>query len=131
MALDPVTAAIEAGHSLIKRIFPDKDAAGRRDLEALLAQVRTAHEAKMAQIEVNKVEAAHRNLYVAGWRPFVGWTCGVALAYGSLFYPLLQGVGGIELPPPTFIDEHTMPILYALLGLGGVRTIEKLRGVAR
>jgi len=131
MALDPVTAIVDTAHTLIQRIFPDRDAAGRRELEALLAQVKSAHEARMAQISVNKVEAGHRNLFVAGWRPLVGWTCGVSLAYASLFYPLLQGIGGVELPPPTFIEEHTMKILYALLGFGAARTVEKLRGVSK
>lgn len=93
------------------------------------------------QVEVNKVEAAHSSIFVAGWRPAVGW-CGVAaMAYQFVLYPLLvwawallqsQGWVPVALTPPPMLDTDALwVILTGILGLGGARTVEKLRGKAR
>jgi hypothetical protein len=87
------------------------------------------------QLLINLEEAKHQNLFVAGWRPFIGWTCGVALAYSFVLQPFaafLVGVYKWQLPPLPALDASSlMTILLGLLGLGGMRTFEKLRGVAR
>ena len=87
------------------------------------------------QGEINKIEAAHKSVFVAGWRPFIGWVCGLALAYNFILRDLM--VWGLALtaagtppPPPLHLDVLTT-ILYALLGLGGLRTFEKLQGRTR
>lgn len=132
MALDPISSALSLGEAIISRIWPDKDASERRELEAFLKQIEQAHSAAMAQVEVNKVEAGHRTVFVAGWRPAIGWTGAIALIYGSLGYPLLSAVGlGADLPPPTFIEDNIMELLFAMLGMGGLRTFEKSKGVAK
>lgn len=87
----------------------------------------------MGQLEVNKAEAQSTSLFVAGWRPFVGWTCGFALAYASILYPFMQFVTtyfGYTGKFPEIDTTITMQVLFGLLGLGGMRTYEKAKGVA-
>jgi hypothetical protein len=119
---------------VLDRFFPNKEEKARaeREIEAKLAE----HLAKIdiAQIEVNKQEAAHRSLFVAGWRPFVGWTCGLALFYTYVAQPMAMFVMAqtgdlVQLPQ---LDLSTMmPVLLGMLGLGGLRTYEKFKGVSK
>jgi len=86
-----------------------------------------------AQITVNLAEAAHPNWFVSGWRPFVGWTCGVGLGYQVLLQPILAWaatLASLPLPPP--IDASLLTtVLLGMLGLGGIRAYERMKGVAR
>ena len=119
---------------VLDRFFPNKEEKERaaREIEAKLAE----HLAKIdiAQIEVNKQEAAHRSLFVAGWRPFVGWTCGLALFYTYVAQPMAMFIMAqtgdlVQLPQ---LDLSTMmPVLLGMLGLGGLRTYEKFKGVSK
>ncbi len=97
--------------------------------EALL---RLAQRPGLVQAEINKVEAQHRSVFVAGWRPFIGWVCGAALAYSFILRDLIgwgAGAAGYEIaPPPELAMQHLITILMALLGLGGFRTFEKIAG---
>ena len=77
------------------------------------------------QGEINKIEAQHRTIFVAGWRPFIGWVCGVALAYNFVLRDLLVWFIGPEQVPPALQMEHLMTVLIGMLGLGGMRTFEK------
>ena len=77
------------------------------------------------QGEINKIEAQHRTIFVAGWRPFIGWVCGVALAYNFVLRDLLIWFVGPEQVPPALQMEHLMTVLIGMLGLGGMRTFEK------
>ena len=100
-----------------------------KDLKVKLQhELKTAfHAANLAQIDLNKQEAAHQSMFVAGWRPFVGWTCGVALAYHFLIAPLLGFVlvlYGIDTPMPEFEFSQLSTILMGMLGLGGLRSYE-------
>jgi hypothetical protein len=79
------------------------------------------------QSEINKVEAQHRTIFVAGWRPFIGWVCGVALAYNFVLRDLLIWFVGPEQVPPALQMEHLMTVLIGMLGLGGMRTFEKFK----
>lgn len=95
----------------------------------------------LAQIEVNKAGAAHSSVFVAGWRPAIGWIGAAAMAYQFLLYPLmlwvwtyLQGMGWIpkELTPPPVLDaDQLWVILSGILGIAGMRSFEKTKGVAR
>ena len=130
-----ITSLLPAVTDVVGRFLPadpEKKAAAEREiksaLQSHLAQV------DLAQLGVNKVEAAHRSMFVAGWRPFIGWTCGVALAYSYVLQPILvfalaQSGYLIELPRMD-LTELT-PILMGMLGLGGLRTFEKYKGVAK
>jgi len=88
-----------------------------------------------AQMAVNAVEARHRSIFVAGWRPFVGWVCGIALAYQYIMHPILSWIVTITVDVPVYppeIDLSTMmPVLLGMLGLGALRTAEKVKKVAK
>ena len=88
----------------------------------------------MGQIEINKVEASHKSIFVAGWRPFVGWTCGVALAYNFVVRPLGMSIAfylGADLTDAPELDiTELLTVLGGMLGLGALRTGEKIKGVA-
>ena len=115
---------------VLDKFVQDKDLKAKLDHELNMA----FHEANLAQVEVNKVEAASQSMFVAGWRPFVGWTCGVALLYHFLLLPLLHFIlkaTGNEVELPEFDFSHLSTILMGMLGLGSLRTYEKLRGVSR
>lgn len=92
------------------------------------------HKANLAQIDVNKAEASHKSLFVAGWRPFVGWVCAGALAYHFILQPVLVfaiSVYGVSITLPEFDMGSLMTILMGMLGLGGLRTLEKVQKVSR
>jgi hypothetical protein len=120
---------------IVGRFLPeDKEARAKaeRDLEAQLA----VHLAKIdiAQLNINKAEASHRSIFVAGWRPFIGWTCGTALAYTYVLQPILVfslGQTGHLVTLPTMELGEMMPVLMGMLGLGGLRTFEKFKGVSK
>ena len=119
---------------VLDRFFPDKEKAeqAKREIESQLTQ----HLANidLAQLEVNKAEAKSRNVFIAGWRPFIGWTCGLALCWTYILQPMAQFVLAqtghlIDLPG---LDMSTMmPVLLGMLGLGGLRTWEKHKGLTK
>ncbi len=119
---------IEAVGRVIDGLFTSEEE--RLDKEALLA--RLAQRPALAQIEVNRVEAQHRSVFVAGWRPFVGWICGAALAYNFILRDMLVWILAIrwpDIPAPAALQlEHLLTVLLSLLGLGGMRTFEKFGG---
>jgi len=78
------------------------------------------------QNEVNKIEAQHRSIFVAGWRPFIGWVCGLALLYNFIVRDLVAWVSP-SIMPPALQMEHLLTVLMGMLGLGGLRTFEKLK----
>jgi hypothetical protein len=111
---------------------PQKRAEAEREITAAL----TEHLAKidLAQIEVNKVEAASRSLFVSGWRPCCGWVCAAALAYTYVLQPMfifILAQTGHLVEMPALDIAGLMPILMGLLGLGGLRSYEKVKGVAK
>ena len=89
----------------------------------------------MKQMEVNQTEAAHRSIWVSGWRPAVGWVCAAALAYSFIVQPALIYVLAVwspATPPPPGVDLAGLwPVLLGMLGLGTLRTYEKKQGVAK
>jgi len=91
-------------------------------------------EANMKQIEVNVAEAQNANLFVAGWRPFIGWVCGFALAYHFILQPLILFIvasAGQTINLPTFDMQSLMTVMMGMLGLGAMRSYEKVYGTAR
>jgi hypothetical protein len=79
------------------------------------------------QTKINEIEAGHRTLFVAGWRPFIGWICGVALAYNFVIRDLFIWITKTTDAPPALQMEHLMTVLLGMLGLGGLRTFEKIK----
>lgn len=78
------------------------------------------------QSEINKMEAQHRSIFVAGWRPFIGWICGSALLYNFIIRDLIAWVSPDVMPPAIQMDQ-LITILLGMLGLGGLRTFEKIK----
>jgi len=120
---------------LLDKFVEDKDQKNALAHEIATMAERHAQETKMAQIAVNQEEAKHRSTFVAGWRPFVGWTCGVALAYHFVVAPLVLFAAawfGAQIPElPTFDMEALLTVLMGMLGLGGLRTFEKYKGITK
>lgn len=134
MALDPISAVLDIGGKLIDRLWPDPSQAAAAKLELIKLQ-QSGELAQIAgQLEINKIEAASSNVFVAGWRPFCGWVCGAALAYSYIGYPLLIWVCTLWFPhitPPKLGNDGMLyELLFAMLGLGGLRSFEKFKGVA-
>ena len=134
MALDPVTAALDIGGKLIDRLWPDPAQRDAAKLELLKMQQAGELATMTAQTDTNKAEAASGSMFVAGWRPAIGWVCGLALCMQYIARPLLQwGVvaTGHPLPELPGIDDNLWQLMLGMLGLGGLRTFEKTQGVAR
>lgn len=125
------TRPIEAIGTVLDRLFTSDEE--RAQAEAVLRKL-ADHQAEL-QIELNKIEAAHASLFVAGWRPFIGWICGVALAWTFIGHPLLEWVaalwGATGFVPPLLAGDNLMELVIAMLGLSGLRTFEKTKGRAK
>tara|TARA_R100000963_G_C4548500_1_gene42478 strand:+ start:123 stop:503 length:381 start_codon:yes stop_codon:yes gene_type:complete len=90
--------------------------------------------ANLAQIDVNKVEAQHRSIFVAGWRPFIGWICAVAMAYHFILQPIIifaLSANGVDYNLPEFDMGSLMTVVLGILGLGGMRSFEKYKGITK
>lgn len=125
MDIDPVSAVSNLATTIVSRIWPDKTQAEKDQLAQALAILQT-------QTDTNKAEAANPNMFVAGWRPFVGWVCGIGFAVQFVFGPLGEWASSLAGHPVKFppMDLGTMmPLLLGMLGLGGMRTAEKIQGV--
>lgn len=109
---------------LLDKVIPDKDQREKLAHEIATLAERQSHEITLKQIEVNKTEAAHKSIFVAGWRPAIGWICGLGLANNYLVMPYVSGAAQMDI-------VHLMGLLTGLLGLGTLRTYEKKHGVAR
>lgn len=113
---------------LIDKLVPDVNAAAQAKLELAKMEASGELQQVMAQLDINKTEAASTSIFVAGWRPFIGWVCGSALASNYILAPFVAALFGRTLPQLSLTD--LMPVLFALLGLGGMRSYEKVKGVA-
>lgn len=121
--------------SLLDKFIPDADEKAKLAHEIATLAERNAHENRIAQIETNREEAKHRSVFVAGWRPFIGWVCGVALAYHFIVQPMvifiIVAMGKKVGVLPDFDMYTLVTILGGLLGLGGLRTYEKSKGITK
>lgn len=120
---------------LLDKFVEDKDQKAKLAHDIATMAERHAHEANMGQLEVNKAEAQHRSIFVAGWRPFLGWGLSFAMIWHFVLVPMLTFIFaylGIE-PPwlPEFDMDSLMTVLMGMLGLGGLRTYEKTKGLTR
>lgn len=135
MAFDPLTAGLDLAKTLIDAIvsrIPDPNER-ERERARLEEAAQAAQNAQLqAQLEVNKAEAANPSVFVAGWRPAAGWVSVGGLAYNSFIQPLLAWAASMaRLPAPPPVDSDTfMFIITGMLGLGGWRSLDKIRGVA-
>ncbi len=141
MSFDPISALLGVGGKLIDRVLPDPAAKAAANLELLklaqtgeLAQLTADTDLAKGQLAVNQAEAASGSVFVGGWRPFIGWICGTGLGLQFIGGPLLTwatALYGNPVPVPELDTNTLMTLLLGMLGLGGMRTAEKIKGVAR
>ena len=119
---------------LLDKFIEDKDQKALLAHEVATMAKNHARELSREQLEVNKVEAAHKSLFVSGWRPAVGWVCVLGMFGNFITIPFANFVlalAGSEIEVPLIPLETMMPVLLGMLGLGGMRTFEKHSGVNR
>ena len=130
-----ITTLLPSIMDVAGRFLPEdkeKRAEAEREIEAKLTE--SLANIDLAQLDINKTEAAHRSLFVAGWRPAVGWTCTAALAYSYVLEPILTfglAQAGYLVDLPAVDMSQMMPVLMGLLGLGSLRSWEKVKGVSK
>jgi len=129
-----IQALISPVAALLDKFIPDADERNRLAHEISTLAERQAHEIALAQIEVNKQDAKG-NWWQAGWRPFIGWVCGIAFAYHFVLQPflvfLILAMAWPMPPLPEFEMTALLTVLGGMLGLGTLRTFEKTKGVAK
>lgn len=129
MALDPISALFEVGSKVLDRVLPDPAQQAAAKLELLKLQQNGELAQITGQMEINKAEAASSSLFVSGWRPSIGWICGAGFAVQFVIGPLAEWGAALAGHPVKFPQMDTgtmMPLLLGMLGLGGLRTAEKL-----
>ena len=121
--------------SLLDKFIEDKDQKAKLAHEISTMAERHALELAKGQLEINKVEAQHRSMFVAGWRPFLGWGLSFAMIWHFVLVPLITFIcafAGVDIPElPHFDMESLMTVLLGMLGLGGLRTYEKKSGLTK
>lgn len=137
--MDPLTAIINIGTTVLDKIFPDKDKADAAKLEMFklsqqgaFAEIQNSFSLMLENIKVNAAESLHKSVFVAGWRPFIGWICGVALLYNYIlmpfivwfvtcFYPDTPAMPGLDM-------TELLILLGGMLGIAGLRSREITQG---
>ena len=122
-----LNSLIKPRTSILDKVIEDKDTKNNIAFELATMAERHAQELSKGQLEVNKVEAAHKSLFVSGWRPAIGWICGLALLYSTILAPIL----GIWFIVPPVDSSLLTSVLMGMLGLGAMRSYEKKNNVAR
>ena len=126
MDITGLGAVSDLVNTAINKIWPDKTEADKQQLAAAVMVIQ-------GQLEVNKAEAGNPSVFVSGWRPAIGWVCGAACAWNWVGLPMAKlglALGGVEIALDSADITEMMPILLGMLGLGGLRSYEKVKGVA-
>lgn len=134
MILQLAQSLIAPVTGILDKFIEDKDQKAALAHEIATIADKQANEQAKAQIQLNAVEAAHNSMFVAGWRPSIGWVCSLAMLMNFILLPLINAgleFGGVDLHIDLIDMETMMPVLFGMLGLGGMRTAEKIKGVQR
>ena len=127
MDITGVGSVADLANTVISKVWPDKSEQEKQQLAAAVMVVQ-------GQLDINKAEASSSSVFVSGWRPAIGWVCGAACTWNWIGLPIAKfamlAVGHPVNMQPADLGEM-LPILMGMLGLGGLRTIEKVNGVAR
>jgi hypothetical protein len=133
MSLDAVSALLDIGGKVLDRVLPDPAQQAAAKLELLKLQQNGELAQLAGQMDINKLEATNPSIFVSGWRPAIGWICGAGFAVQFVVGPLAEWGSALYGHPVKFPQMDTgtmMPLLLGMLGLGGMRTAEKIQGVA-
>jgi hypothetical protein len=126
MDITGIGSIADLASNVINKFFPDKTESEKAQLAATLTIIQ-------GQLDANRAEAANTNVFVSGWRPFIGWVCGSACAWNWIGLPIVKAgmqAFGHAFPVSPADLSQMLPLLLGMLGLGGLRTIEKIQGVA-
>ena len=130
-----LTSLIQPVSQILDKAIPDTDLKRKLSHEIATMSEKHAQELALAQINVNATEAASGSLFKGGWRPFVGWVCGVAFCYHFILQPVIifvVAIIGVNIPDlPDFQMNTLLTVLGGLLGIGGLRTYEKQKGLTK
>ncbi len=133
MSIDPITAGLDVFGKVIDKIFPDKTQADSAKAELLKMQINGDLQLALGQQATNTAEAGSTSVFVAGWRPFIGWVCGMGCAWNWIGLPIAKLICALldHVIVLQMADlSEMMPLLLGMLGIGGMRTFEKVRRVA-
>jgi Holin of 3TMs, for gene-transfer release len=125
MSILGIAEVADLATTVVNKIWPDKS-------EQEKAQIAAAVQIVQGQLDINKVEAASPSVFVSGWRPFIGWVCGSACAWNWIGLPIMKaavvvaGYTALNLQPADL--SEMLPVLLGMLGLGTLRTVEKIKG---
>ena len=126
----PAIDAVSALGAVFDQLFTSDSE--RAQAAAIMEKIR--QHPTILQAEITKIEASHRSVFVAGWRPFIGWVCGIGLFWAFVGHPVAQwiiAVGRLAIDVPMIMTDHLLELVMAMLGLGGLRSLDKLRGRSR
>jgi hypothetical protein len=133
-AFDPITAVTNVVGQVIDRVWPDPAQAAQAKLQLLQLQ-QTGELAQITgQLDINKAEAANESSFVAGWRPFIGWVCGAGCAWNWIGLPVAKFALSMLGHPVSMSAadlSEMMPVLLGMLGLGGLHSFERVKGVSK
>lgn len=123
----------EIGKTLVERWMPDPEAKRQAELELMRMAADGELKQVIAQLEINAKEAAHPSIWVSGWRPFFGWIGGLGFLYATVAQPALVWYGAAKgwPPPPDVNLDLLWVVVTGMLGIGGLRTFEKAKGVSK
>lgn len=124
---------IPAVASILDKLIPDADEASKAKARLIEMQVKGELDSIAGQLEINKAEASSGNAYASSWRPTVGYICCFGLAYNFIGYPLLTWYAARYMPgfqPPPLLSDNLMELVLGMLGIAGLRTVEKVKGIA-
>ena len=130
-----INSLIGPATKLLDKVIEDKDQKAKLAHELATMADKLAHEQQLAQMAINKEEASSGSLFKGGWRPFVGWICGIAFFYHFVCQPVIifiVAMSGVDIPNlPKFEMNTLLTVLGGLLGIGGLRTYEKQKGLTK
>lgn len=126
---------LEMGKSLLDRVIPDQEEKRKAEMELIKMAAEGELKQVMGQLEINAKEAAHPSVFVAGWRPAFGWVGAAAFGYSTILQPLLSWIGmnawHWTTSAPTIQSDLLWVVITGMLGIGGMRTFEKQKGVSK
>ena len=121
--------------TVVDKVVPDKVQKEVAIKELEKALVDNANSINLGQIDINKTEAAHRNVWVSGWRPAIGWSCSLGIGWLFIGHPIATWIamltGYSDMVMPTIPTDILLELTFAMLGMAGLRTFEKLKGIAK
>lgn len=135
MSLDPISAGLDLGRTILDKFFPDADTELKGKLEQAAKEIDNEFQIQLAQIKVNEAEAGSGNWFASSWRPAVGWIGAIALGYSAVVEPLARFIAVVLFTYtgtfPVIDTDITMQILFGMLGMGAYRSFDKAQGTVK